>query len=86
MDTHGYMRVVGLFFQARKDWEVGLTTVGDVFFFPFLLKILDCETLLETLEMLLASQLFSDLQFCVFNICGSPLALFSNGFPRYESV
>jgi hypothetical protein len=36
--------------------------------------------------MLLASQLFSDLQFCVFNICGSPLALFSNGFCRYESV
>jgi hypothetical protein len=43
------MCTIGLFFQARKDWEVGLKTIGDEFFFPFLPKILDWETLLETL-------------------------------------
>ena len=49
MDTREYIRAIGLFFQAPKDWEVGLETVGDGFFFPFLSNILNREALLGTL-------------------------------------
>jgi len=37
------------FFQVPTDWKVGLKTFGDRFFL-FLLKLLDCEALLENLE------------------------------------
>jgi hypothetical protein len=38
-----------IFFQVLKDWEVGLGVVGDEFFL-ILLKFLDWETTLDTLE------------------------------------
>jgi hypothetical protein len=40
MDTRGYSHAIGLFFQAPKDYEVGLGTVGDDFF-SFLSNILN---------------------------------------------
>ncbi|OQU77745.1 hypothetical protein SORBI_3009G096100 [Sorghum bicolor] len=47
-ETCGYICAIGLFFQAQKDWELGLETIGDGCF-PFLPKILDWEALLGTL-------------------------------------
>lgn len=65
-ETSGCIHMVSLFVQARKYWEVGLETIGDMpFFHSYKKKILDWKALLRILGQYNDLHLKVRMQVCI---------------------